>query len=231
MARQGLVRQARQGRAWLGEARSGKAGLGRQGMARPGMARLGGARLGLAGKAWYGRLHKPKGGKKMVYKYEWKAGFGKVPADVAGKHIEKLQKEKGEVTKETLLDSARPEDSAIHPLYEWDDSVAAEKYRLSQSGHILRNLVRVAVVDTGVEKEQKTVRAFIDVSEHDKTEKGRYIDIYTALSNENTRAIVLRKALDELVAFKNKYETLNEFANVFDAINEVEKVLAETLNK
>ncbi len=158
----------------------------------------------------------------MVYKYEWKTGFYKIPAEEVGKHMENLQREKGEVTCENLLDSARPEDSVIHSLYEWDDSAAAEKYRLEQSRKIIGNLVRVTVVESSKPEEKKIVRAFVNVSEQKGVEKAIYIDTETALSQEKTRAIVLRNALSELIAFKKKYKNFHELASVFEAIDDTQ---------
>ena len=39
----------------------------------------------------------------------------------------------GAVGPEQLVERARPEDSAIHHLFEWDDAVASERYRLEQA--------------------------------------------------------------------------------------------------
>lgn len=161
----------------------------------------------------------------MVYKYDWKVKTYPISADVAGKHFEELQKKEGVITCQNLLDSARPEDSAIHSCYEWDDGIAAEKYRLSQSGDLIRNLVRVAVADDG--KDMKTYRAFVNISKADSFETGNFVDTEKALSNEETRKIVLKKALDELTAFQNKYETFEELSNVFSAINSLREDLKE----
>jgi len=40
---------------------------------------------------------------------------------------------KGDVSPETLVDSARHSESPIHHLFEWDDTVAGERYRLEQA--------------------------------------------------------------------------------------------------
>lgn len=159
----------------------------------------------------------------MVYKYDWKVKTYPISADVAGKHFEELQKKEGVITCQNLLDSARPEDSAIHACYEWDDGIAAEKYRLVQSGKLIQNLVRVAVADD--EKETKTYRAFVNIAKADSFETGNFVDTEKALSNEDTRKIVLKKALDELTAFQNKYETFVELADVFSAIDTVKERL------
>ena len=88
--------------------------------------------------------------------YRWKIPkYGAVPAQAAGEHIEELEATHGKVTPKLLLDDSRPEDAVLHPLYEWDDYKAAEKYRLSQSGDIVRNLVIVRPVE--MEQEERTI--------------------------------------------------------------------------
>ena len=160
----------------------------------------------------------------MVYQYKWQRElpYGNVPADVAGHHIEKLMEKEGIVTTQNLLDSARPEDSPIHPCYEWDDSIAAERYRRKQSRDILNNLVRVEVVET-VTEPLNTVKAFVNIADNDKFESGKYVYTNVAFANDGMKDIILRKALDELNSFKKRYENLKELADVFSAIDETEK--------
>ena len=158
----------------------------------------------------------------MVYQYAWKVkNIFPVKADVVGKHIENLQKEQGVVTSKNLLESARPKNSAIHDCYEWDDSIAAEKYRLEQSKNIMTNLARVVISNDG--KTEKVVRAFVNIEENKGFTPGRFVDVRTALSNEETRQIVLKKALDELLIFKSKYEGFQELSEIFNDIEQLEK--------
>lgn len=160
----------------------------------------------------------------MVYQYKWQRElpYSNVPADVVGHHIENLMEKEGIVTTQNLLDSARPEDSPIHPCYEWDDSIAAERYRRKQSRDILNNLVRVEVVET-VTEPLNTVKAFVNIADNDKFESGKYVYTNVAFANDGMKDIILRKALDELNSFKKRYENLKELADVFSAIDETEK--------
>ena len=141
----------------------------------------------------------------MVYQYAWKVkNIFPVKADVVGKHIENLQKEQGVVTSKNLLESARP-----------------KKYRLEQSKNIMTNLARVVISNDG--KTEKVVRAFVNIEENKGFTPGRFVDVRTALSNEETRQIVLKKALDELLIFKSKYEGFQELSEIFNDIEQLEK--------
>ena len=148
----------------------------------------------------------------MVYK--WRTYEYPVPAQEAGERIEELDKKYGEVTPEILLEDARPEGSLLHPLYEWRDDIAAEKYRLQQSGKILRELV-VVKVDHPEFEPDVPVRAFVSVTPGHN--KGGYRPVVVAVSDEETRRQIFENALQELAAFEAKYKHLVDFAELIDA--------------
>lgn len=150
----------------------------------------------------------------MIYQYS--AGYrGKQNAQAMGEACERVAK-RGMLTKEALVDEARPEDSPIHDSFEWDDAIAAEKYRCEQAGYYIRHLEAIPV-DTG-----KPMPAFLSATPVSaKGGSNGYVSIETALASEPTRAIVLERAKRELTAFREKYEELEELADVFAAIDEV----------
>lgn len=148
--------------------------------------------------------------------YSWKTYGYRISADTVGKEFEKIESEYGEVTSENVLASAKSEDSPIHNIFEWDDAVAGHKYRLHQATVLICNLSRE--VETQEEK-TITVRAYYDVAENDS--KGKFINVESAFKNVDTREIVLKRALQELEAFKAKYNNLKELESVFEVINDL----------
>lgn len=146
----------------------------------------------------------------MVYK--WKNYKYSVPAEVVGKHFQKLEKKEGTLTSQNVLESARSEKSPIHSLFEWDDTKAAEQYRLKQAAQLICNLtVEIETDDKPIE-----CRAYMDVSE---AKVGSFINVQSAFQSEESRDVVLRRALNELSAFKAKYKNLMELKDVFDVID------------
>ena len=77
--------------------------------------------------------------KNYVYK---KTAFvrGGVKAQDAGEELERISKEHGEVTPPLVVDEARPEESPIHDVFEWDDYVAAEHHREHQARQLIRSI-------------------------------------------------------------------------------------------
>lgn len=171
-------------------------------------------------------------------KYSWKSGWNpSVKPDVVGKVFEEIENRDGEVTSVSLLDASRAEDSPTHGLFEWDDSVAAEKFRLSQSHRIISQLQVDIIVTEIADKGEPDIEittenvvkspAYVNVNPVGrfgvKNTKGSFVSVNKAMSDDDMRKIVLRNALSELNVFKNRYALYKELAGVFKAINEFER--------
>lgn len=151
----------------------------------------------------------------MVYSWSYNKP---VAADVAGKRLEELAAVHGTITPKIILEDSRDEKAPLHPCFEWNDGKAAEAYRLQQAREILVSLK--VTVEKG-EKEIQT-RAFVNVSMEDEKD-GTFIAVGKALSAEDTRQVVLMRAMAELSYFRRKYETLTELSEVFLAIEQTSK--------
>lgn len=154
--------------------------------------------------------------------YEWKTPYlYSVSAQVAGETIEALKTALGKenIEPEDLLEASKPEEAPLHTCFEWDDSKAAEKYRLEQATNMIRSVVVKISVEDG---EPVITRAFVNVSEKPRA-KGTFVSIQTALEKENYRQNILRNALFELQTFQRKYATYAELAEVFSAIDKFAK--------
>lgn len=150
----------------------------------------------------------------MVYKY--KATKYKVPAQVAGEYLHKLD-EDGGLTAERLLDESRPKNALLHGCFEWDNTKAAEAHRLWQARYFIGNIVVAQIEDNPV----PPVRAFVNVSDAGHAQKALYRPVRAALSDSASRETVLANALRELEIFRDKYGALTELTAVIDAIDAV----------
>ena len=74
--------------------------------------------------------------------------------------ITTLEDRKGKLTASQVLEVARSPDSPLHPCFEWDDSIAAEQWRLEQARELIRRVKIVVEID---EVEFKTMRYMPDV--------------------------------------------------------------------
>ena len=154
--------------------------------------------------------------------YRWREGtHPKVEAQAAGEHLEALRAASGALTARLVVDDAKAAESPLHEAFEWDDSKAADEYRLVQAREIMRG-VAVVISDDG-DDEEKTSRAFVVVTQN---EQDRYESIQVVMKDPAMRQQVLTRALRELEAWERKYRELEEFAGVVKAIEKSRKKLA-----
>lgn len=146
----------------------------------------------------------------MIYKFV-DGAVHHVPAQVVGPIFDKMGCE-GRLTPKNVVDEARPEESPLHPEFEWDDAVAAEKWREKQAQLLIAHTIIIPEENTT----QAPVRAF-----HVTVEKSHYEPISLILKDEAKRSVLLENAKRELISFKKKYSTLTELSSVFNAIDQI----------
>lgn len=177
----------------------------------------------------------------MVYRFgDSRGGFG-VPAQVAGERLAALRDEKGDgFTPRDVVDDARPDDAPLHPVFEWNDAVAADEFRLTQARFLIRSVVLVRE-DTNPERPQ-LVRAFVStsgVSDEEMAAEGdaaaplppqrMYAPVGAVMQHRERRERLLREALRDLNSWRRRYRTLQELAEVCAAIDRVQ--LSLTLDR
>lgn len=86
----------------------------------------------------------------MVYQFRPGTRSAGVKAQVVGEELERIRARDGKLETATVVDEARPEGAPLHPVFEWNDSVAADEYRLWQARALVRS-VEVAPEKKGEE--------------------------------------------------------------------------------
>lgn len=118
---------------------------------------------------------------------------------------------------DSVLDAARERSSILHDLFDWDDTVAAEKWRRQQAANLVRSVhVIYEESDTGNRRES---RAFMSV----EREEREYLRVETVMTDQNLRDQVLQRALAEAEQWRKRYEDMRELAEVFSAIEVTER--------
>lgn len=98
--------------------------------------------------------------------------------------------------------------SALHHFLEWDDSVAAERYRIDQ----VRNFIQVNITDA------VGFRRYVSLS-IDRQASGGYRPVPNVLSRQDLKAVMLDDALDDLDRLRRLYIRLNELQPIWDCID------------
>lgn len=120
---------------------------------------------------------------------------------------------------EKVVEAARDENSPLHGAFEWEDTVAAEKYRLSQARYLIRH-VRVEIRDPDKPK-GILVRKYVSLSPDRVPGNNAFRHTGDVLSDAELYALMLEDAKNELTAFRKKYGTLKALGDILDAIDQL----------
>ncbi len=163
-------------------------------------------------------------------KFSWRKGYSyKVSADTVGNVLDSIEKKDGTVTASSFLDYSRDERVETHSMFEWDDTLAAEKYRHRQAQQIINQLeVHIEYEQSNPEDAEVrivTASAFMNVNRKAPAEQGVFMNAFTVLGDDELRKQVLRNAFMELDAFSRKYVNINGLEKIFAAIEETKREL------
>lgn len=137
----------------------------------------------------------------------WKlSGLYKANAEKVYSEIRSIGEE---ATAKQILDYARDENTELHKCFEWDDSVAAERWRQQQARVLVCNLVY----------EEPESQAPTKIRVMQSTESNTYKPVRLILQNKTEYEQLLEKALAELRAFKRRYQNLAELEEILALID------------
>lgn len=139
--------------------------------------------------------------------YSWKhtgTSFISADAQLVGEELEKLEFA-GELTADEVLKFARNNpNSETYKCFEWDNTVAGEKYRKMQASGILSS-----ISVTIKEEPKETQRVYVSVKTSlDDTRK--FKNIKEVLKNDDEYQQLIDRAKQSFVRTKEQYETLLE---------------------
>jgi hypothetical protein len=140
---------------------------------------------------------------------------GKANPQVIGEALDVVRKEAGGTLEpKRVVNAARNLSNPLHQHFEWDDTVAAESYRIDQARTIIR-IVRI--VDESVK--EGTTRAFVSIN----TEKGTsYRSMGDVKSSRDFQLSLLAAAEKDVKAFQTRYAQFKEIcAHVREAEAEI----------
>lgn len=122
---------------------------------------------------------------------------------------------------QAVVDEARAEESPLHGAFEWDDGVAAEKYRLDQA----QRLIRSFRVEIETEQGAVEVSCFVNVSK-DRTE-GSALNPYRMMEDlresPDLMTIAANDALEQLEALRNRFSYIKTLSDVWATIDQHSK--------
>lgn len=130
--------------------------------------------------------------------------------------LRRIEQEHGVLRPGDVVEAARPATSPLHSQFEWDDGVAAERYRNDQA----RSLIRVCVEYVGPTKRRQQV--FVSLST-DRSAGGGYRSLVEVLAIDNLRNQLIEDALADMERFTGRYSHIAELARVTEAMRDTKR--------
>lgn len=136
--------------------------------------------------------------------YRWKTGKPqpKIEAEVFGLVLEQIDRDFGNIKPRMVVDVARDPTSALHPVFDWDNESASEKWRRHHARQLIGSLVTISV---NVEHAHPLeVRGFFSVQETPNSARA-YLPTAKIMTNRDLKAMLLGDAAKELDSFLVKF--------------------------
>src|SRR5258708_39882202 len=119
-----------------------------------------------------------------------------------------IRDEHGKLTAALIVEEAAAEDHPLHGRFEWDDSVAGHKYRLTQARQLIR-VVRETYIDRNGNPED--VRFFHAVA---REEGHVYEPLPEVLGDDLATKVLLQSMEREWRQLRKRYEKFSEFTQI-----------------
>jgi len=146
--------------------------------------------------------------------------FGDEKAQVYGEELEKIAAENGGVlTPDSVVKAAENEDSPLHDHFDWNDSSAAEKFRLAQARQMINHIEITVTIDGDEIAEQRAFMNVMQPSKNGKSGSNVYVTVEKAMTSKEYRKQILATAMREAKYWEEKYKEYNELSEVFSAID------------
>lgn len=149
-----------------------------------------------------------------MLKARWKPGmeyfYKNADAQTVAKEIMSIGES---ASAEQIVEKAKDKKTELHKCFEWDDSKAAEMWRVHQARVLTSNLIVETLDMQDDESPKAPIRFFVKV---EKT--SGYKPIENVYKNISEHEALLNQALAELRTFQRKYSRLQELSEIFDAI-------------
>lgn len=118
--------------------------------------------------------------------------------------LQAIYDERGELTPRGVVETATPKTHPLHGVFEWDNKIAGDKYRLTQAENLIRS-IRVNYTNAAGEVER--VRWWHPVRETTQV----YDPLDVIATNPVAMQVLLRQADREWRQMKQRYGHLEEF--------------------
>lgn len=131
------------------------------------------------------------------------------------------QKNDGVLNPRDVVAFASNPQTHLHSKFTWDDTKAAEEYRLWQARRIIK--LELEIVRNGDDEVGET-NLFVSLSD-ERVGGGGYRLVTQVLTDADRRQKLLSDAIQELSRIRAKYQSIKELTDVFKEIEKLQKAI------
>lgn len=145
----------------------------------------------------------------------WKPEFASLYKGIDPQRVADEIEQIGEnFTPQQIVEKARDPQSELHKCFEWDDTIAAERWRKYQARQICCHLIIKENQDDNIDGKEHVPLRFVY-----NNDGKSYKTVQTIFRNEDEYKKLLISCQGELNAIKRKYSMLSEFDAIWELIN------------
>ena len=162
-----------------------------------------------------------------IDKMRWKERFPNAGIKVETAHAEIMrikQKNGGTVSQNQIIAEASNKKNPLHKLFTWDDSEAAQKYRLTEAGALLRSIE--ITYSTLPDQPRRAFEVTTQKPAGDVVKQTMYATAEEAAANPENHAALIAEAVRTLMAWRARFRYLQELSHLIERIDETIAELA-----
>ena len=137
----------------------------------------------------------------------------KADAQKCADEIMEICEELESATPQQILEKARDSSTELHKCFTWDDTEAAEKWRISEARAVVRNL-KIIEQNPDKQSDPTTIRVFYKTD----NESG-YKPTKLILKKPDEYKSLVERCRSELLAIKQKFNSISEYEEIWEMIN------------
>lgn len=138
---------------------------------------------------------------------------------IVAAELRKIESDCSIITPALVVQRATPKNSPLHKYFEWDDTVAAERYREWQA----RQLIMTVYVVPSDAPDSEPVRAFVNIKseegDDELAEEQGYVWTAGLENKPNYKAQVVNYAAQQLKLWRKKFGGFQQFFGVVREID------------
>lgn len=144
-------------------------------------------------------------------------------AQIYGECLYDLKEEAGDLLSPAfVVKKSRNKKSPLHDFFTWDDTKAAELYRIREARYLIGSIT--VVIEYDKEEEGEEIKAFHNIKVmHEDGEKQGYVTIAEVRKNQDFLDIVIANAYSEMIAWGDRYKQYRRLAKFKKPFNPIFK--------